>query len=113
MATHVATFITDLDAGMLEKKMAATLSNIAAAVIDTGKQGELSIGLKIKQIGSSHQVQVTHKISMVKPTWRGKETEEDTTATPMHVGRGGDMTFFPDTQETMTFDNTGVTKNAD
>lgn len=34
-----------------------------------------------------------------RPTHKGKVTEEDTTNTPMHVGRAGHLSLFPEAQQ--------------
>jgi hypothetical protein len=43
-------------------------------------------------------VQIGHTLKVSRPTLRGKATEEDTTTTPMYVGKGGKMTIAPDAQ---------------
>ncbi len=39
-----------------------------------------------------------HKLSYVRPTNRGKISEEDTTETPMYVNRGGRLTILQEDQ---------------
>ena len=101
MSTDITTLLNDLDAGVFAEKLSAAISKNAMAVIDTGKEGEVVITLKMKQIASHHQVEVSHKIKFTRPTHRGKVAEEDTTTTPMHVGRGGKLTFYPENQTDM------------
>lgn len=98
MSNDIATLINDLDAGVFAEKLATAISKNAMAVVDTGKEGEVVITLKMKQIANHHQVEVSHKIKFVRPTMRGKVSEEDTTTTPMHVGRGGKLSFYPENQ---------------
>ncbi len=101
MRTNVEDFITELDGGVFVEKLGQALSDVAAGTIDHGKgrkKGKLVLELDIQQIGESHQVQISHTLKVSRPTLRGKATEEDTTTTPMYVGKGGKMTIAPDAQ---------------
>lgn len=98
MQTDPSQFVTDLDAGVFAEKLGTALSDVAAGVIDHGKPGRVSITFELKRIGDSYQVAIDHKLSYMKPTKRGKVMEENTTQTPMHVGRGGRLTLFPEDQ---------------
>lgn len=106
MSTNVSQFFSELGAGVFEEKLSRVLSDVAGAVVDLGRAGEVNIKLQVKQIGSTHQVTVNHKLSYTMPTMRGKASEEDTTQTPMHVGTGGAMSLFPENQ-TALFDKRG------
>jgi hypothetical protein len=96
--TDITEFLQELDAGVFAEKVGHELSQIAMAVVEHGRPGRLQVTLDFKQIGHHHQLTVKHTMTSTRPTLRGKKTEEDATDTPMHVGRGGKMTFFPDTQ---------------
>lgn len=96
--TDVPQFIADLDGGVFEQKLADVLSKVAAGVVDNKHTGSVTVKFALKRIGESHQVEVTHKLSYTKPTAKGDITENNTTSTPMHVGVGGRMTLFPETQ---------------
>ena len=98
MTTDVNEFFTDLDAGVFEKKLSAALSTVASGVIDRENVGEVNIKLKIKPIGA-YQVEVTQTLQYTTPKKRGKLTETDETKTPMHVGKGGRMSMFPENQD--------------
>jgi len=101
MRTNVDDFISELDGGMFAQKLGQALSDVAAGTIDHGKgrkKGKITIELDVQQIGESHQVQIGHTLKVSRPTLRGKATEEDTTTTPMYVGKGGKMTIAPDAQ---------------
>ncbi|WP_414430816.1 hypothetical protein ACMG4M_05150 [Alcanivorax sp. IL3] len=101
MRTNVEDFISELDGGVFVKKLGQALSDVATGTIDHGKgrkKGKLVLELDIQQIGESHQVQISHTLKVSRPTLRGKATEEDTTTTPMYVGKGGKMTIAPDAQ---------------
>lgn len=106
MSTNVNQFIVHLDGGVFEEKLSTILSDVAASVVDHGRSGEVNINLKIKQIGSSHQVQVDHTLKYKRPTSKGNISEDNSTSTPMHVGKRGAMSFFPENQGTM-FDKKG------
>lgn len=97
-ATDVKTFLGDLNGGVLAEAVGHILSSVALGVVEHHKDGEVTIKLGLKQIGESNQVKITHKLSFVKPTKRGKATEESTSETPMHVNAGGKLTLFPENQ---------------
>ncbi len=105
MSTDVNEFFTDLDAGVFEKKLSRALSDVAAGVIDHEKVGEVVIKLKLKPIGS-YQIEVSQALTYTTPKRRGKLIESDETKTPMHVGKGGRLSFFPENQ-TQMFTKTG------
>jgi hypothetical protein len=107
VGTDAEQFISELDGGVFIEKLGAALSEVAAAVIDTGGLGRVRIDLAFKQLGNGHQVIVAHKLAFERPTMRGKRAEEDTTSTPMHVGRRGSMSLFPEDQH-LLFDKTGA-----
>lgn len=98
MSTDVQTFISDLDGGIFEEKLSRILSDVAAAVIDHDRQGEVTIKMTLKRIGTSHQVAVKHKLTYKRPTAKGSIVEDNTTETPMHVGPRGALTLFPPDQ---------------
>ncbi|MCK0153892.1 hypothetical protein MWU49_09265 [Alcanivorax sp. S6407] len=101
MSTKVDDFVYDLDGGVFAEKLSRALSDVAAGTVDHGngkKKGKVVIELDMQQIGESHQIQISHTLKVSRPTLRGKATEEDTTTTPMYVGRGGKMTIAPDAQ---------------
>jgi hypothetical protein len=112
MSTDVTSFIDDLDAGVFQDKLSKALSDVAAGVIDHSRTGKVTICFDLKQIGQSHQVAITHKLSYVRPTARGKLSEENTTQTPMYVGKGGSLTLFPEGQGQMFDKKGGINEKA-
>ncbi|WP_039913126.1 hypothetical protein [Cellvibrio mixtus] len=98
MSTNVGTFLGDLDGGVFEEKLSHILSQVAGAVCDHGRKGKITLEFELKQIGNGHQVTVDHKVKYVRPTKRGSVQEDEQTSTPMHVGKGGAMSFFPENQ---------------
>lgn len=95
--------VGDLDAGIFEQKVTTAVAEAALGVVTTGKKGRVVLTLDIKRIGDSNQVELTHGLRYVKPTNKGKVTEEDTTATPLHVGPRGHLTLFPVSQQSLPF----------
>lgn len=90
--------LDELDAGILMSKLTKATADVALGVIQHNKKGKIILTLDLERIGESMQVNVSHKINYIKPTFRGKATEEDTTVTPMHVNKHGHLSIAPDTQ---------------
>lgn len=93
--TNVHDFLGSLAAGVLEKKLAILLSEVAQGTVINGrgsKTGKLTIELTFKQVGENSQVIITHKLSHKTPTARGNKSEDDVSETPMFVGKGGKLT---------------------
>ena len=102
METNVEEFIGELNAGIFREKLAHVLSECALGTVTHGngkKKGKVTIELTLNQVGENNQVIVSQKLASITPTKRGKKSEEDTTETPMHVGRGGAMTATPPKEE--------------
>ena len=95
--TNIPDFIGELDAGIFESKLAAALSEVALGVLANDKTGEVTVKFSLKRMDSDNsQVQIQHKLSYTKQTKRGKSSEEDTTATPMYVHKGGMLSVTPE-----------------
>lgn len=99
--TDVTTLINDLDAGIFAQRLSAALRDTALGVVTTGKKGNVTIKLDLERIGDSSQVKCLHQIKYARPTAKGKATEEATTSTPLHVGNGGALSLFPESQTQM------------
>lgn len=97
-STDFCELLGELDAGIFADKLSHEISQMALAVVEHGRAGKLQITLEMKQIGHHHQVNVSHRMLSSRPTLRGKKSEEDTTETPMHVGKAGLLTLFPEEQ---------------
>ncbi|MPW31843.1 hypothetical protein F9L16_23030 [Agarivorans sp. B2Z047] len=94
--TNVDDFISELGAGIFKEKLAHILSQSAMGTIlhgDKAKKGKVSIDFTFKRVGDNDQVIISHKLSHITPTKRGKQSEEDVTETPMFVGKGGVLTI--------------------
>lgn len=99
--TDITELLPELNAGVFVEQINTALSDIAANVVTHGKKGELTLRFQVKQIGESNQVAVTHSLKSIVPKARGKITEETATDTPLHVGHGGRLSLFPNTQTKM------------
>lgn len=99
--TNFAELVGELNGGVFEQQINRALSDIAANVCTHGKKGELTLKFKVAQIGDSNQVTVTHSLKSIVPKARGRLTEEHDTDTPLHVGRGGKLSLFPNNQTRM------------
>lgn len=97
-ATDVSEFVSDLDGGQLERKLSVALSQVAAAVTNTDKVGEVTLKLALKKVPGTNQVTVTHQLSYAKPTEAGRVREEDKRSTVLHVGKYGRLSLVPDNQ---------------
>lgn len=97
-ATDVSEFLSDLDAGVFERKLSVALSQVAAATSDNDKVGEVSIKFTFNKITGTSQVACTHQLKFTKPTMDGKASEEEKRNTVLHVGKNGRLSLIPETQ---------------
>jgi len=96
--TNVDDFIDELNAGVFKQKLGVILSDVAFGVIAHGeknRKGKVTIEMNFQKVGENDQVIITHKLAHSTPTKRGKKSEEDTTETPMFVGKGGVLSVLP------------------
>lgn len=96
--TDVGEFITDLDGGVFDRKLSIALSQVAAAVVDNNRAGEVNVKLSFKRIPGTTQVHVEHTLKYSRPTLDGKASEEESRTTAMHVGKFGKLTLAPENQ---------------
>ncbi|VDY36193.1 Uncharacterised protein [Morganella morganii] len=73
------------------------LNEVAFGTNKNGGTGEVHVIFKFTQ-SDEDRVKISHKLKMITPTKRGKKSEEDTTETPMWVGKGGKLTILPEDQ---------------
>lgn len=92
-ATDVPEFMTDLDGGVFETMLSQALSETAAATVDHGKTGEVTLKFKFEKIAGTHQVRLQHDMKFTKPTSMGKSSEETSAATVLHVGKFGALSL--------------------
>lgn len=100
-ATDVSEFISDLDAGVFERKLSTALSQVAAAVTDHDKVGEVTVKFKLSKLAGTSQVTLSHELKLSRPTSSGRATEEDKRQTVMHVGKNGRLSLVPESQVDM------------
>jgi hypothetical protein len=86
-ATDVSEFVTDIDGGQFEHMLSIALSEVAAAVVDREKKGQVEIKLEFERIAGTHQVRIGHTLKFTKPTTTGKVSEHATGASVLHVGK--------------------------
>ncbi|ELY3545867.1 hypothetical protein SMX40_003422 [Cronobacter turicensis] len=90
--TKVPEFLGELDGGVFENKIALALSEVAFGVLNNGTKGKVTVTFELDRMSNSveeKRVMIKHKLSYMRPTPRGKSSEENTTETPMYVNRGG------------------------
>ncbi len=93
VSTNVDDFLGELSAGILKEKLGHILSKAAEGCTVHGKKASVGMVFSMSPIGEDGQVIMSVKLSNTVPTKRGKSTEEDTTDTPMFVGKGGEITI--------------------
>lgn len=108
--TDVQEFLTDLDGGVLERKLSLALSQVAAAVVDNDRVGSVSLDLKFTRIPGTHQVHCEHSLKFSRPTINGKASEEEKRTTALHVGKFGRLSLAPENQMSFLDKQTGEIK---
>lgn len=99
--TDVPVFLGDLDGGVFINKIAAALNEVSLGVLNNGQKGKVAITFTVDRLSNSleeKRVVIKHQLAYSKPTPRGKTSEEDTTETPMYVGRGGKLAILQEDQ---------------
>lgn len=94
--TDTNEFLNSLNAGIFAQQLGRALSDVASGCIEHSKQGQVTITFKLKQIGQSNQVNVSHTLDYVQPTKRGKRREDTTLDTPLYVTQNGLEPFQTD-----------------
>lgn len=100
--TDFRDLLAELHGGVLIDKINRALSEVALGVCysDAKKPtGEVVLKMTLTPIGDSAQVAMAHSLSFVCPTARGKRSETETTETPLHVGKRGRLTAYPEKQD--------------
>lgn len=107
MSTNVTEFIEDLDVGDFKEKLGAALSEVAIGVMRNNKKGRVTIDIEMDVL-NVEQLNVKSKLKYVRPISRGVQTEEETTVTPMYIGRNGELSIM---QKKSLFDENNVIIN--
>lgn len=87
-------FIDDLNGGVLAKQLAYVISEVASAVVDNEKKGEINIKLSLTKGVGPNSVVVAHKLTSIAPLDDGRKLEDHEGKTSMHVNKDGDVTLF-------------------
>jgi len=87
-----------LDGGVFERKLALTLSQVAASAVDNSREGIVTIRLAFKQIPGTTQVFCKHLLKFERPTLNGTASEKEERVTPLHVGKYGRLSLAPENQ---------------
>lgn len=99
--TVIPEFLGELDAGIFENKLSAAFNVVALGVLNNGGKGKVTVEFDLSRISNSveeKRVMIAHKLKFTTPTPRGKSSEEDTTETPMYVGKGGKLAIMQEDQ---------------
>lgn len=91
--TDVTELLGDLDGGQFERRLGLALSQVAAAVVDNQRQGEITVKFKFTAIPNTHQVRCDHAIDFKRPTMHGVAGEKDTLSTVLYVGQFGRLSL--------------------
>lgn len=91
--------LQEFDAGIFVNKVTEALKMAALGTIQHHRKGTVTLVFDLEPIGDSSSVQVKHTLKYCKPTKNGKQSEENTTSTPMYVGKDGFLTISPELQD--------------
>lgn len=98
-----AELLHELDGGVFMMKLARALQDGALAATEHGRDAQVSMTIKLKQINEANVVNAAHKVSYKHPTRNGMTTEEDETKTALYVGQRGRLSVSPDIQTGFNF----------
>ena len=95
-ATDTKQFIGDLTGGAFADQVGVAISDVADAVIATGKKGQVKLTFDLSPNGELElgQVKVDHKLEYTAPEKFGSRKEDYKRQTPMHVNKGGEVSLF-------------------
>lgn len=96
--TNIAELLGELNGGTVEQLLNIALSDTAANVQEFGREGTITLKIKLKKIGDSNQVNAISTIDYKMPTKRGNRGEDYAVDTPLFVGAAGRLTVLPETQ---------------
>lgn len=96
-STDLDVFMPDLNGGVFKDYIEHMLSQVALAVIQYDRVGQVQITFDMKKVaGGLDQVMIGHELKYKLPKKRGMLAESDKESTPFYVGKGGRMTLLPD-----------------
>ncbi len=87
-------FIDDINGGVFARQLGYAISEVASAVVDNDKNGEITIKLKLTKGVGRNAVVIAHKLTSIAPLDDGRKLEDHDGKTSMHVNKDGDVTLF-------------------
>ena len=87
-------FIDDIDGGVFSQQLGFAISEVASAVVDNNKPGEITIKLKLTKGIGADNVTIEHKLTSIAPLKDGRKLEDHGAKTPMFVNKHGDVSLF-------------------
>lgn len=93
-STDHTQFIDDIDGGVFAQQLGYAISEVASAVVDNDKAGEITIKLKLTKGVGANSVTIDHKLTSIAPLADGRKLEDHGAKTSMHVNKDGDVTLF-------------------
>ena len=87
-------FIDDISGGVFAKQLGYAISEVASAVVDNEKNGEINIKLKLSKGVGPNSVTIEHKLTSIAPLVDGRKLEDHGNKTSMYVNQDGDVTLF-------------------
>jgi hypothetical protein len=94
--TDVHEFLSELDGGNFETRLARALSTAAAAAFDHDAKAKVTVEFTLTRIPDTlAQVRVEHRLAYKRPTQLGSSAEDAKNATVMHIGFGGVLSILP------------------
>ena len=87
-------FIDDIDGGVFAQQLGFAISEVASAVVDNNKPGEITIKLKLTKGIGADNVTIEHKLTSIAPLKDGRKLEDHGAKTPMYVNKKGDVSLF-------------------
>lgn len=88
----------ELDAGVFLKQTSKAIEQVALSAIESQKQGEITIKLKIKPINDVGAVHVESSIATVEPRPKGRIRMDHVSVTPMFATKTGFLSAQPETK---------------
>ncbi|GAA5003562.1 hypothetical protein GCM10023206_07400 [Acinetobacter puyangensis] len=93
-STDHTQFIDDIDGGVFAQQLGYAISEVASAVVDNDKAGEITIKLKLTKGVGANSVTIDHKLTSIAPLADGRKLEDHGAKTSMYVNKDGDVTLF-------------------
>ena len=87
-------FIDDISGGVFAKQLGYAISEVASAVVDNEKKGEINIKLKLSKGVGQNSLTIEHKLTSIAPLEDGRKAEDHEGKTSMYVNKDGDVTLF-------------------